>query len=681
MGIHITAIKLIYATSYAHCSTVNIFKICLWAYNNQLWVTGLTGAEILAEHSRYCNDYTASCADGTDGSVVITVWHSILLFSIMLLATVQMCQQYPILLFTYSNQHHGLFSYVVYIKIDNYTKPPTKTTGQPTNMNIYTGEDAGKYFMVEVVRISALSEPVCALTAGEWAGFRFASSCYLCSGSFTRANWKVHDQNHHVTTAASSKAAPKTCRFPSTTWHMMYIFIITLLGYDQDNIFIIPNTKEKLITFRKCVYGNFTIQFNDTFRFTSASLVMHTQNLLSANFQTTVAVFTDPWQFKLVQQKGKFPCDYITLLGMLDELQLLVITYFANWLTGTTISKDYHHVQMVWATFSCTSLKVYAEHCSPPLRHLQELPVAWSGNYVSTPAFSLDAMLCRTGVKLELLIYYDAHVFIEAGIWEGVAQCITACHYVNANNLYGWTMSLSLPYGGFQWIGTDIDLIPMPDDGLVDVGYPAVLHKDHHNLLSLSINECTLESRQPKLMTSLEAKTPSPSCRQLVIGFAKGCPPGLEVLPEEMNTAKCQAAANTFEQDFFKLMNKATFGTLVENKHNHQLMELVSMEVQAKNLITQARKSFLCLTGPVKDAHITLPLRCHEQHSMTLRLGLYTCTDSFIMAILCTDLKSDLTSDPVFMTKFEFSGYPLNHPCYSATNAKVINKFKEECWG
>ena len=61
--------------------------------------------------------------------------------------------------------------------------------------------------------------------------------------------------------------------------------------------------------------------------------------------------------------------------------------------------------------------------------------------------------------------------------------------YLDANNLYGWAMSQSLPTGGFRWVNVDPneigDLAKRDDIGYlleVDVSYPQELHDSHNDL-------------------------------------------------------------------------------------------------------------------------------------------------------------------------------------------------------
>ena len=84
--------------------------------------------------------------------------------------------------------------------------------------------------------------------------------------------------------------------------------------------------------------------------------------------------------------------------------------------------------------------------------------------------FSWDALFKHTGVTLELLMDVDQHLFVERGLRGGISM-VTTRHasanngymdgydptkpssylmYLDANNLYGWAMSQSLPVSGFR---------------------------------------------------------------------------------------------------------------------------------------------------------------------------------------------------------------------------------------
>ena len=92
-------------------------------------------------------------------------------------------------------------------------------------------------------------------------------------------------------------------------------------------------------------------------------------------------------------------------------------------------------------------------------------------HYFSSPGSSWYAMLKMTGIELELTSDIDMHVFIEKGMRGGISD-IAQKHskannkymkrydsskeskfimYLDANNLYGWTMNQYLSYSGFKW--------------------------------------------------------------------------------------------------------------------------------------------------------------------------------------------------------------------------------------
>ena len=125
-----------------------------------------------------------------------------------------------------------------------------------------------------------------------------------------------------------------------------------------------------------------------------------------------------------------------------------------------------------------------------------------------------DACLKETGQELQLLHDYDMLMMFERGIRGGITHIskryaeankkymdnydpskpTTYIQYLDANNLYGWAMSQSLPTHGFSWmkdltIDSVIDLLdkkrnPEVKKGYifeVDLEYPPDLWKSHND--------------------------------------------------------------------------------------------------------------------------------------------------------------------------------------------------------
>ena len=86
-------------------------------------------------------------------------------------------------------------------------------------------------------------------------------------------------------------------------------------------------------------------------------------------------------------------------------------------------------------------------------------------HYFSYPGLSWNVVSQTTGVKLEKTSDIDKYLFIEKRSRGGIsyiAKRNTKAHskymnvfvigFNNINNIYGWGLSIYLPYGGFKWL-------------------------------------------------------------------------------------------------------------------------------------------------------------------------------------------------------------------------------------
>ena len=129
-------------------------------------------------------------------------------------------------------------------------------------------------------------------------------------------------------------------------------------------------------------------------------------------------------------------------------------------------------------------------------------------HYLSTPSLSLDAMVEMTKIKLELIPDPDMYILFEKGTRGGISYISNIYSkannkflksldpkkeskhniYLDANNLYGYSMSTFLPASGFKCIDPkEFDLNKDTSNSLkecvleFDLEYPKELCKLHND--------------------------------------------------------------------------------------------------------------------------------------------------------------------------------------------------------
>ena len=130
-----------------------------------------------------------------------------------------------------------------------------------------------------------------------------------------------------------------------------------------------------------------------------------------------------------------------------------------------------------------------------------------AARYLTAPSLAWDAMLLYTGVEIELLTEdkHDIHTMLEDHVRGGQVSLQTRlveCNdkggicYIDANNMYGYAMSLALPTGGHEcllreeieskkWeeeLNRDMDECSYSYVFEVDLEYPRELHDEHDDL-------------------------------------------------------------------------------------------------------------------------------------------------------------------------------------------------------
>ena len=294
--------------------------------------------------------------------------------------------------------------------------------------------------------------------------------------------------------------------------------------------------------------------------------------------------------------------------------------------------------------------------------------------------------------------------------------------YLDANNLYGYSMSKSLPYKNFKW-SNDLSLDKI-QTGIyeVDLTIPENLHykfKDYTLCTEIkSIPENNLSKYQKYLNNKLNIKY-SEADKKLILDLLpkknyKVYYKNLEYYIKlgikvhkvhktltfdekpflkkyiDLNTELRKNSKNDLEKDLFKLMNTAIFGKSMENVLNKSNIKLINnnpekllkliKEPNFENIHEIFDKQVLVQSKPVKTkfnkpiylgACILETSKLHMYKFwydyLKVKYGdkinlLYTDTDSFLLEIFTDDVYEDMKNNDHL---FDFSEYPKDHKCYS----------------
>ena len=307
-------------------------------------------------------------------------------------------------------------------------------------------------------------------------------------------------------------------------------------------------------------------------------------------------------------------------------------------------------------------------------------------------------------------------------------------------------MSQYLPTGNFKWMSDreikQIDLGKYKADGKkglileVDLEYPQELHDMHNDypifpekvkvLNDMLSGYCKKIAEKYKISIGLVSKL-IPTLRdkkeyvlhyrnlQLYLDLSLKIKKVHQVLKFDQstwlkqyidfNTEKVKHAKNSFEKDFFKLMNNSVFGKTMENLRKRVDVRLVTDEKKLdkltskptfvcskifyKNLMavhkvkeTLTLNSLAYVGMCILDLSKTLMYNFHhnyikKKYNNRARL-MFTDTDSLTYEIEAEDIYKDFWNDK---DMFDNSDYPESSPNSCNANKKVIGRFKDKACG
>ena len=312
--------------------------------------------------------------------------------------------------------------------------------------------------------------------------------------------------------------------------------------------------------------------------------------------------------------------------------------------------------------------------------------------------------------------------------------------YLDANNLYGHSMSKPLPYKNFKW-SDDLTLDPNNlQKGIyeVDIEIPKELHdkfKDYPLAPEIkSINENMLSDYQKYLNDKLNIKynstdkklildlLPKKSYKVYYKNLEYYLKLGLKVIKVhriltfhekqflkeyiDLNTELRIKSKNNLEKDLFKLRNNAIFGKSMENVLNRSNIKLINNNPEKllklikqpnfENAYQISNRLALVESKPIKTVFNkpiymgTVILETSKLHMYQFWYDhlkqkyndkielIYNDTDSFVIQVQTDDIYKDMLEDRHL---YDFSDYPKDYPNFNLKNKKLYGIFKDDLNG
>lgn len=525
-------------------------------------------------------------------------------------------------------------------------------------LKIYRGTDCAEKF-IELIEKDVVSiyhkylknkVDMKRLTSNQQKEYENANICHICEKTFSDGNFLKCRDHCHITGEYRGSAHVICNLFYQIPRQIPVVLhclknydshlFIKSLGKNKENIHVIPQNKEKYISFSKEIVVDyhaerkiaFRLSFIDSFQFLPESLDSLSKTLEDSQCLEIKKHFKSKNKFQYIRQKGVFPYSYIDSYEKLNEVSLPSRDKFYNNIIDENISgEDYERAISVWKLFNCSTLGEYSDiYLKSDVLLLADIfenyrriclntykldPV----NYVSSPSMCWDAMMKLSNVELELITDPDMLHFFKKGIRGGVSSCIsrkseannpflntfnpniptTYIAYLDATNLYGYAMSQYLPQKDFSWVSDDeiksIEISKVSDNAdigyvfEVDLEYPENLHDDHNDLPLCPEQMTPPISKYPKLIPNLNNKynyvihyRNLKQCLELGLKILK-IHRGVKFFQSpwlksyiDLNTKLRNAAKNKFDKNSYKLAVNSIYGKTMENVEKRVDVKLVT---------------------------------------------------------------------------------------------------------
>ena len=347
-------------------------------------------------------------------------------------------------------------------------------------------------------------------------------------------------------------------------------------------------------------------------------------------------------KFKLLLRKGVYPYEFMDSWKRFNETELPSKDKFYSTLNLEDISDDdYAYATNLWYTFNISNLGEYHDlYVKLDTALLADVFENFRDKHIdkdkldppyflTTPGLSWVACLKKTGVKLEVLTDENVFLTFEEGIRVGIRNKVHSYAeannkymknydknkessfliYVDANNMYGWTMTKKLPVDRLKWVDdlsmfTEDFIKNYDEEGnvgyllVVDIEYPKTLRMLHSDLAFLP--DRMKVNKVKKLVCNVTDKE---NYSIHIVALKQALNHGLKLIRVhsvissrqeawlkpyiDSKTEIRKNAKNEFEKDFYKLKIKSLYGKTVQNDRKHRDIKLVTTEYKRNKLASE----------------------------------------------------------------------------------------------
>ena len=527
---------------------------------------------------------------------------------------------------------------------------------------------------------------------------------------------------------------------------------------DKVKFDIIPKTNEEYIS---VTYG--CIRFIDSYRFLSSGLDSLVKNLDENDFRILKKEFPDKWKY--LNKKLAYPYEYFNSIDDYKKpVDYLENKDFCSKLKNKCPDdKEIDRTREIIKIFNIKNGKelteLYLKSDVILLADVFEKFIKVSVNEfdinplycVSLPGYTWQCGLKYTGINLQTLQDKDMILILENSIRGGISSVMGDRYiksdenkkilYIDANNLYGHSMSEPLPYDEIKFDNTVTlaDIINTPDDSNigyfieVDMTYPNNIKDKTKNFPFAPMNKKIIPDNFNEYMKEIKPDTYIQTKKLIcdwsdkknflihyrmlkfyirhgmivdkihnIISFRQSR--WLEKYIS-FNTQKRNKAKNDFEKDFYKLLNNAFYGKTMENVRNRLKIKFIKkddyreiIKQQSKLTFNGIHKSYqncdsytfkqneVLMDKPIYLGFAVLELsKLHMYETYYDKLQPYFGLENIQLHYMdCDSFVLSIETDNIIndlkniKNLFDFSNLDKDHELFSNENKKVIGKFKIE---